>query len=151
MLPRDCFHNFEQLCRPHTRDVSFVLLERIEFSFFPSEDDDWRFAPENIPPGLDVNGCNLDQKHSCQKVSTKIYRGVGRLRESCLFVLFACQWISSRSGGILPSPSTSLCVNKRAFIQRARIIRSENHDRGRKSGGIIDRRRPHLVIKELVY
>lgn len=74
MLPRDCFHNFEQLCRPHTRDVSFVLLERIEFSFFPSEDDDWRFAPENIPPGLDVNGCNLDQKHSCQKVSTKIYR-----------------------------------------------------------------------------
>lgn len=27
-----------------------------EFSFFPSVDGDWRFAPENIPPGLDVNG-----------------------------------------------------------------------------------------------
>lgn len=26
------------------------------FSFFPSMDGDWRFARENIPPGLDVNG-----------------------------------------------------------------------------------------------
>lgn len=73
-------------------------------------------------------GCkrSISIEHSCQKVSTKIYSGVGRLRESCLFVLFACQWIFSSLEGFY-ALALDLAAWTNSFIQ------SENHDRRRKS------------------
>lgn len=146
--PTPSFHvTSRQLCRPHNRHILFALWGEggiFVLSF------DGRWLAVRARKYSTRFGCKrpISIEHSCQKVSTKIYSGVGRLRESCLFVLFACQWISSRVWrDFVPSPSTSL--------REQIIVHSigKSWSKEKKEQEIIDGRRPRFerVVEQPVY